>query len=201
MSEFKCVNLTVNNTTIPMLSIDGVLHVFNQQLCDMMGVTENALRKLYFCRKGDFDGNCITKSNAIDYLKNNRDVFGLKYVRGDMKMWSEDDMFLFIMFARGVNNKALRKELLAVIKQHSVREEITKSEYVKGLQRIADEALADKAIAQNELKETKAMLSAFESRLSLLEDLFSFVDGAASNAGKTLRAHRMVKGLKEGVTN
>lgn len=67
----------------------------------------------------ELDGNCVSKTHAIEFFKENKVEFGLKYVRGDMALWSEYDMILVAVLSRSSASKEFRKELATFIKANA----------------------------------------------------------------------------------
>lgn len=126
----KLVRWTYNNLHIPMMAgNNGDLWCTSKQLCGALGTTELALRLLRKRHADEFDANCVSKSNAILFFKENKVEFGVKYVRGDMALWSEDDMILVAILSRSDMSKQFRKDLRAFIKEHAKKDLL--SGYVK----------------------------------------------------------------------
>lgn len=74
--KFECVRCSINGTSIPMLSVDDDLFVTNSVLRKALGVSDAVLRDIHSRRKSEFDENCVFNTDAISYLKENKDLFG-----------------------------------------------------------------------------------------------------------------------------
>lgn len=133
----KLVRWSYNNLHMPMMSDDnGDLWCTSKQLCGALGITENSLRLLKNGHKEEFDDNCVSKTNAISFLKENKTEFGVKYVRGDMTLWSEDDMITVAILARSPIARAFRKELKTFIKQNAIKNTVSRAEHDKTLMQL-----------------------------------------------------------------
>jgi prophage antirepressor-like protein len=99
----------------------GRLYCTSQALCEALGLEPSALNALYHSNKEEFDGNCVNRNDAISTLKENRLEFGYKYIRGDMHLWSEDDMLLVAIRSRSSGSREFRKYLLEFVKKNAWR--------------------------------------------------------------------------------
>jgi hypothetical protein len=80
--------------------------------------------------------NCVRKSDAIPFLKEHKVEFGLKYVRGDMRLWTEDDMILVAILSHAPSSKEFRKDLVQFIKANAVKDYVSREEYDSLLERL-----------------------------------------------------------------
>jgi prophage antirepressor-like protein len=172
----KLARWSFQNLHIPMLEDEqGSLYCINQALTSALGLTEASLRKLYFQHKGEFDGNCVTSSNAIQFLREHKTEFGLRYVRGDMRLWSENDMILIAVLSRSPVGSEFRKGVIQLIKDNARKEYISKEQYE-----------ADMSLLKGQVQELKDMFQQSQPALHT----------AASAAGVALQAQRGTKHLR-----
>jgi prophage antirepressor-like protein len=157
---------------IPMMLDDNrTLYTTTPILASALGVDEGTLRQIYQRHQDEFDGNCVTDSDAISFLSENRKTYGLTYVRGDMHLWSEDDMILFAGLSRTPVGKAFRKEMVKAIKAQA-RKGLVTEEYFD------------------------SVVSQLLARVSVVEAAQPALDRAASAAGTMLQAQKHTKGFR-----
>lgn len=160
MRKFECVEKKINNLSIPMLSIDGELYITQHNLANLLGVDEITLRRRYQRKREDFESNRVQSLNANEFIKQNKTKFGLKYVRNDMRLWTEDDMLTFGQIVRGEKGRRIRKEMRIVIKQHSKHYVISPETYEK--------LSADLALAKYERDEFRKRAECAEAKTQAL---------------------------------
>ena len=170
----KHVEWSFQNLSIPMIDIDGTLYCTSQVLADALGVTIGDIRWLYSSRKDEFDGICVSTTNAINFLQENKHLFGVKYLRGDMRLWSENDMILMAVGARSDKGKAFRKNLVAFIKKHAVLS----------------------CVSQEKYDELATQVAELQGQVAKLVEIQPFLEAAASAAGKALQAQKGIKPLR-----
>lgn len=121
--------------------------------------------------------NCYSKDlsvsnpNAKEFFTAHKTEFGIKRVRSDMRLWSEDDMLTFAFHSKSPQSLEFRKQLRKFIKQNATRGYVTQAQFdeLKGQMHSIMELVAMYVPAANE---------------------------AASSAGKALRAQRSTKPLR-----
>lgn len=179
MEKFQFVMEHINHLSIPMLRIDGRLYITQQALSSLLGIDNSTIRHTYRNRRDEFDSVCVYSIHAIDFIKENKHLLGLKYVRGDMHLWSEHDMLVFTMLVRGENGRRIRQELIQVIIDNAKQKVISKKEY--------DLALLDR-------DNMKSRLTALEEEIELARPILKEL---AKMSGKSLQAQRGTKTLRD----
>lgn len=169
----KLTNWSFQGLTIPMMEDDdGELYCTSQAVCGALGINENTLRYTYTSHKEEFTQNCVGNPNAIEFLKKYRKEFSIKYLRGDMKLWYEDDMMTFAFHAKSKGAMEFRKELRQFIKAHARRETVSRSEH-------------------------ESLLARFDALQNLVMCSMSGVNDSASLAGSFLSAQKKTKTIRE----
>ena len=82
--KFQFVMVTINNLQIPMIRLWKESYITQSALSKLLGVASTTLRRTYQKRRDEFEGLCVHTMNAIEFLKENKELLGLNYVRGDM---------------------------------------------------------------------------------------------------------------------
>lgn len=181
MKRFQFIMETINNLSIPMLSIDEDLYITQHNLSKMLGVEQKTLRNTFNNRVDEFDGVRAHSMGANDFIRENKHLLGVKRVRDDMHLWTEDDMITFAMLVRGKKGLLIRKELKAAIKSNAKRQTVSQEKY--------DELVSQLATLREEVCQLSQIKEEFELARPFLEEI-------ASMAGKTLQAQRGTKPLR-----
>ena len=115
---------------LPMMeNSEGDLFCTNKAICEGLGITESAIRDIYRRNMGEFDAVSVAKCDAKNFLLNNKKPFGIKRVRGDMRIWGEDDMITFAFFSKSEKSRDFRSQLRRFIKENAKIHYGTKSQY------------------------------------------------------------------------
>lgn len=157
---------------MPMMEDDrGELYCTSKALCEALGINEGTLRSVYERHKEEFLS--VSICDAKEFLRQNKVEFGIKRIRSDMRLWSEDDMLTFAFHSKSVQSLEYRKQLRQFIKQNAKRGYVSRDafENLKG-----------------ELHEIKEFMQKY----------MLAVDESASHVGKALRAQRETKSLRDG---
>lgn len=101
MTKIECIQEVINNLPIPMPSIDDELYITQDNLSKLLGISAGCLNKTYNNRKDEFDAVSANIIRANEFLKQHKHLLGIKRVRKDMHLWTEDDMLTFGMLVRG----------------------------------------------------------------------------------------------------
>ena len=117
--------------------------------------------------------NCSSKSQVREFLAKNMLQFGVKRMRKDLHIWSEDDVLVFAVLCRTPHANIVRKEFLQFIKDNLRRE--YRREYAQ-LRAEHDELL---------------------QRMVAVEAALPSINQSASASGAALRAHRGTKAIRE----
>ncbi len=161
-----------HNIHMPMLALDdGTLCCTSQSLCSALNLKESALHKIRHTHRSEFDGRSLTESKAKEFIRTHQVEFGIRRVRSDMILWTEDDMILVAILSKSSVSKEFRKQLVAYVKKNATRDFVTKEEHQKLL-----------------------------DRMGALEELVAQVrpdlDSVASAAGTALEAQKRVRHLR-----
>lgn len=133
----KLVRWSYNNLHMPMMSDDnGDLWCTSKQLCEALGLKDSTLRELKRVNSEEFELLSVIVPDAKEFLAENKAEFGLKRVRKDMTLWSEDDMVTVAILARSPIARAFRKELKTLIKQNAIKNTIPRTEHDKTLMQL-----------------------------------------------------------------
>ncbi len=116
----KITRWSFNNLHVPMIQDDqGNLYCTTKTLAEALDVSEQNIRRLPYDRPEDFAGLSASTTCANSFLKNHKVELGIKRVKSDMKLWSEDEMIMAAIIARSSVGTQFRKELLAYIKENA----------------------------------------------------------------------------------
>ncbi len=188
----KLVRWSFHNIQMPMMENDtGQLFCTSSALCAALGAQEEALRQVYRRHPNDFEGVCVTDCHAIEFLREHKQEFGMKYVRGDMRLWSEQDMVSFAMLSRSDVSVDFRRQLNEFIRTNARRDYVSKEQYMELEEELA-KTIASRDSFEEELAGVKGRLAKLESIFELAVPNFS---NMASAAGSVLANHRVLKGV------
>ena len=119
-----------NNLRVPMMmDTSGKLWCTSKQLCEALGIKPEAIRKLAHDHKDELEFLSVTESHAKDFLKENKSEFGIKRVKQDMSLWSEDDMITIAVLSKSSVAKQFRKDLVKLIKEQARKSYVTRDEF------------------------------------------------------------------------
>jgi hypothetical protein len=174
------------NLNVPMMEdSNSTLYTTTPILASALGVEVNSLRQIFKRHQDELDGicvqemhangDCVTDSDATSFLQANKETFGLKYVRGDMHLWSEDDMILIAGLTRTETGKAFRKEMVKAIKAQARKDLITKEYF---------DSVVAQLVQQNQ---------ALQVQVNEIREAQPHLNDIASNAGHLLRNQRFTK--------
>lgn len=168
----KLVKWEFQGLTMPMMADEsGELYCTSKAICDALGANESNLRDVYSRHADEFGKNCVSNCDANSFLKENKAVFGVKYIRGNMRLWSEDDMLTFGFFLKTDASKEYRRQLRQFIKAHARVNTVSREEH----------------------EQLKGRLEYIEN---LLMASMPAVKSTASMAGRMLRTQRDTKHLR-----
>lgn len=181
----RLVRWSFHNLHIPLMEADdGTLYCTTQVLTAALGINRTSLHKLHERHKAEFSGLMLTDSqhkteelpglNVTDskakaFLQEHRSEFGLRRLRADTRLWSEDDMILIACLSRSPGGLEFRRGVVQLIKSNARRGTVSMEQYE-----------ADLANLQGQLQELKDMFLQSEAARQT----------AASAAGTALQAQR-----------
>lgn len=126
----KLVRWSFQGLHMPMMEDDsGELYCTSKAICEALAIDEATLRKICERHPEEVGENCVTDCHAKLFLKENKAEFGVRYVRGDMRLWTEDDMLTFAFHARSNVALEFRRKLRQFIKQNARRGYVKQVEF------------------------------------------------------------------------
>lgn len=164
-----------------MLSIDGDLYITQDNLSRMLEVETKTLSNTFNNRIEEFDGLRSHIMGANDFIRENKHLLGVKRVRSDMHLWTEDDMLTFAMLVRGNKGRLIRKELKAAIKAHAKCQTVSKEKY--------DELVQQLYMLKEQINQLHEVIEDFKAAQPVLKEL-------ASLSGKSLQAQKGTKAIR-----
>lgn len=172
----QLIRLSFNNIHTPMMcDDDGTLWCTSPAVCRALQIHKSTLSELYRTHSDEFDCLRVSNSDSKKFLDQHRVEFGIRRLRKDMRLWSEDDLIVIAMLSRSPVSKEFRQELKKFVKANAVREVlkdyVTKEQY-------------------NELVERMA---SFEQLMSEGQPALS---QSAAAAGSALNAHKKLRHLR-----
>lgn len=122
---------------VPMMEDeDGELYCTSKALCGALGVTEGNIRSFYNDNKAEFDSLTVSNRHAKEFFREHQSVFELKRIRGNIRIWSEDDMLVFAFFLKTPQAREFRRELRLFIKQQARKDTVSREEFMSLLERV-----------------------------------------------------------------
>ena len=168
----KLVKWQFQGLVMPMIQDEsGELYCTSKAICEALGVCEETLRTVYNRHREEFSSLSVSNCNAKDFLKENSEEFGVKRVRADMRLWTEDDMLGFGFFLKSDEAREYRRQLRQFIKANAMVNTVSREEH----------------------EQLKGRLEYIEN---LLRDSMPAVHSTASMAGRMLRTQRDNKHLR-----
>lgn len=126
----KLVRWEFQGLHMPMMEDEGgELYCTSKAICEALGINEATMRWTYNQHKAEFDSLSVGKTNAKEFFQQNRAEFGIKRVRKDMRLWTEDDMLTFAFHSRSPESLEFRKRLRQFIKQNARRDYVSQEEF------------------------------------------------------------------------
>jgi hypothetical protein len=164
---------------MPMVELaDGTLCVTTKQLASALHAKENTISELGRRHRSEFSFLNPTANGVKDFLRSNKVEFGIKKVKHNIVLWTEDDMIIVAMLSKSEVSKQFRKGLVSFIKENATKEYVRRSEY--------DQIKAD----LDDLKEFKEMVRQHIPALNYDASLA----GKILNNQKNTKHLRLVKG-------
>src|SRR5690348_769703 len=105
----KLVRWSFHNFQVPMMEDEeGHLWCTSAALCGALGLNKRTFQTIYLVHKDHFGDHTL---RALDpstkaFLVEHRDEFGVSRLRGDLRLWSDNDM---LWFAAKSNSPAARE--------------------------------------------------------------------------------------------
>lgn len=131
----KITRWSFNNLHVAMVQNDeGVLYCTTKQLADALCVSEDVIRMAAMNHKDEFGPLSITNFYAKEFFQRHKVELGIKRVRKDIKMWSEDEMILLAMLCKSNVSKEFRKDMIKFVKENARRGYVTQEEHNKTLE-------------------------------------------------------------------
>lgn len=181
---------------MPMMEDEnGELYCTSKAICDALGISYDDLKHITMRHPEEFGNlrvtDCHSKDgglslsnlqpknkelrvgnpNAKEFFTAHKTEFGIKRVRSDMRLWSEDDMLTFAFHSKSPQSLEFRKQLRRFIKQNATRGYVTQAQF-------------------DELK------GQMHSLMELVALYVPAANEAASSAGRALQAQKGTKPLR-----
>lgn len=116
----KLVRWSYNNLHVPMIQDgNGVLFCTANTLASALNVTEQNIRMLLVNKPEEFKGLSVNCVDAKELIKDHKVELGIKRVRNDMKLWSEDEMIMAALLSKSNVGNQFRRDLLKFIKENA----------------------------------------------------------------------------------
>lgn len=165
----KLTEWSFNGLSMPMIEDNnGTLYCTTKQLAVALGKTEKHIHDLKKLHEDELVGINPDTIGAKGFLSANKEELGIKRVRDNMSLWTEDEMILIAMLSRSTVSKEFRRELVKFVKANARRGYVT-----------------------NE------MFEIVQGRLENLESLvLPLLEQQASHAGRTLQDYKSVRQMQ-----
>lgn len=129
-SVLKLVRWSFMGLHMPMLEMsNGDLCTTTKQLALALNAKEKVITNLARAHRDELSLVNTSSEGVKEFLKSNRVEFGLKKVKHNLLLWTEDDMILIAILSKSVVSKQFRKGLVAFIKENATRDYVERSEY------------------------------------------------------------------------
>lgn len=172
----KMIVWEFNGLKVPMVEDSaGELFCTTKQLAEALQTTESHVRRIKDRHSDEFDGLSKTNCLAKDFLARNKSEFGIKRLREDVLIWSEDDMIMAAILIKSPVGKEFRKDLRKFVKANAMR----------GMVPVE---LVNRLIA--ETQEARAETAEMRSEFVALKE---YLEASASLSGKALSVHKQAK--------
>lgn len=183
------------NIDVPMMELDdGTLCTTGYVVASALGVTQNNLQHIYNNRQEDFKGLRLRENwgntvPPIDFLRQNREEFGLTYIRDNMYLWTESDMIMFAILSRSEKSFDFRQGLIEFVKQNARKNYVTVEEYQMLLGHYSQVQQHLQILEQNQAN--------MQRQLEAIAKANPILELAASAAGSMLAAQKGMKKLRD----
>jgi hypothetical protein len=168
----KLVRWQFQGLVMPMIQDEnGELYCTSKAICEALGVCEETLRYVYNTHKEEFSSLSVGNSNAKEFFLEHKTELGIKRVRSDIRLWTEDDMLGFGFFLKSDEAREYRRQLRQFIKTNAMVNTVSREEH----------------------EQLKGRLEYIEE---LLKGSMPAVHSTASMAGRLLRTQRDNKHLR-----
>ena len=159
----RLVSWSFRNILMPMIEDEnGTLLCTSNTLCKALNITPSALSTISNRYKNELSGIRVTDCDPVEFFQEHKHLLDMKQVRGDMRLWTEDDMLCIAFVSQSDVSREFRTHMKNIAKEQARRGYISKDEY-------------DRAVTE------------LEGRLTKLEEI---VKEQASLSGQFLANHR-----------
>jgi hypothetical protein len=182
MDNFKYVAWEVlpgEGVYFPMMEDEnGDLFTTGPSIEKSLGLTKTIMTKIYRNNKKEFDALRVPIRHPKDFIKEHKNLFGIKRVRTDLNIWSADDILTFAFHAKSEKSVEFRISLRKFIKEHSKKHYVTREQY--------EELLEQKDYYQEKFEKLSIVA---------LTEWMPAVKITGTSAGKSLAAQKKLKSL------
>lgn len=171
-----------NGLQLPMIKPDeGPMLVLTKAAAGAFGCSHKVLAFQILRHADRLSENCTSKCGAIEFLRQNREVFGLRYIRQDMRLLTDADFLYLSAHIQTEQARGLTQAYIQFVIEQTRKDTVTMEEY--------------RALQEHYLQ--------LEGRISKLEEeqeerraADPFVSKSASLAGSLLHAQRGTKNIR-----
>jgi hypothetical protein len=183
----KLIQWSYNNLIVPMMEDDQKCLVTSGPiLCAALGIAPKTLDKIAARHAHRFswymETNCL---NISELLSQNRELFGIKRLRKDVKLWSDADMINVAFLSNSPMATHFQESVIELIRQQARKDYLSPEAF-------------EKIVLQ--MSEQSAQLMELRADLESLRRVFDLarpsLNNAASAAGIALQAQRGIKKLR-----
>lgn len=172
----KLVKWKFNSLEVPMIEIEKELYCTSKAICGALNVNLTALTMCYQRNLLEFGSPLDSQNVSLrEFLKEHKEYLGIKRVKADLNLWSEQQMFLFAVHISSPSSIQFREELWSFIKQHVQVSTVTLDMY-RELESRNESLEARLAMQEHMLLEMDARITAIQTPM----------DQIATHAGKML---------------
>lgn len=189
------------NISVPMIEVEeGKLHCTSQALCAALSILPSTLRSIHERYKHKLHPNCVSKCDAIGFMRTHREELGLKYVREDMLLWGESDMVRVAIFSQSERTDEFCDQLIELIKKGAAKNHVSREEY-DALHTEHNDLLKQNIALRGQYEEVLLQCKINTNEVATLKEfLRQSLPGlniAASAAGHALNAQKQTRALRE----
>ncbi len=130
----RLLQWSYNGLIVPMLE-DEEGHIFTTGpiLRAALGMEDDALRAIASRHRHRFDwSQSVTIRHTLtEFLRHNRELFGLSYVRRDIKLWSDADMINVAFLSNSPLATSFRQGIIELVRQQARKDYVSLETFEK----------------------------------------------------------------------
>lgn len=189
----KLVRWSFMGLYMPMMenAEDGNLYCTTHQLAEALKTDKDSLFKIRQRHSDEFSSRLWTNCPQREFLKEYKAEFGIKQIKKNVMLWSEEDMVLVAILSKTPVSTEFRKNLSRFIKENAVRDLI----HISVLEATRSQMLEDRSVMMEELDRQRGRLDSLQQ---VIDRFIPASDRAASAAGQMLQARQHALRVIEG---